>query len=127
MRKEPGMVRPVVISLFIALLVTFFPEPALADEGLDRRFAEIESRVAELQGRVAHLPTSIQTHGSDGVSLFLFGAVCALWAQNSNRNPWLWFFLGLIFSVITVVVLLLKNSEDLNRRRQKPERGFLEV
>ena len=42
----------------------------------------------------------------------LFGAFCALWAQNTGRNAWLWFFLGLFFSVITVIVLLAKNAND---------------
>ncbi len=59
--------------------------------------------------------------------LFLFGAFCALWAQNTNRNAWLWFFIGLIFSVITVLVLLAKNSGDLKRRRLKAETSFLDV
>ena len=44
--------------------------------------------------------------------LFLFGAFSALWAQNTGRNAWLWFFMGLLFSVITVIVLLTKNSTD---------------
>ena len=47
----------------------------------------------------------------DGSVIFLFGAFCALWAQNTRRNPWLWFFLGLFFNVITVLVLLVKNSD----------------
>jgi hypothetical protein len=51
----------------------------------------------------------------DGVALFLFGAFCALWAQSTGRNAWLWFFLGLFFSVITVLVLLAKNSNDKKR------------
>jgi len=126
-RKEPGMARLVVSSLFTTLLFVFVPNPALADEGLDRRVAEIESRVAELQSRIASIPTSVQSHSSDGGVLFLFGAFCALWAQNTNRNAWLWFFFGLIFSVITVLVLLAKNSGDLKRRRPMSEKSFLDV
>jgi hypothetical protein len=126
-KKEPGMVRLVVGSLFIALLFVFVPNPAIADEGLDRRVADIDSRVAQLQSQVASIPSSVQSNGSDGGVLFLFGAFCALWAQNTNRNAWLWFFLGLIFSVITVLVLLAKNSGDLKRRRPKSETSFLDV
>ena len=121
------MARLVLSSLTVALLFVFFPNPAVADEGLDRRLAEIESRVAGLQSRVASIPTPIQSHGSNGGVLFLFGAFCALWAQNTNRNAWVWFFCGLVFSVITVLVLLIKNSEDLTRRGPKDQMGFLDV
>ena len=52
----------------------------------------------------------------EGISVssvaFLFGSFCALWAQNTKRNPWFWFFAGLIFTVIATLVLLYKNSED---------------
>jgi hypothetical protein len=54
------------------------------------------------------------------MALFLFSAFCALWAQNTGRNAWLWFFMGLLFSVITVLVLLSKNSED----RKEKARGI---
>jgi hypothetical protein len=68
-------------------------------------------RVAQLEGRVSSLEQKIRSAGDAGV-LFLVGAFCALWAQNSGRNSWLWFFLGLFFNVITVLVLLSKNSRD---------------
>lgn len=42
----------------------------------------------------------------------------AIWAQNTGRNAWLWFFLGLLFSVITGLVMLYKNSKD--RQRASP-------
>ena len=69
----------------------------------------------------------VQNHSSNGGLLLLFGAFCALWAQNTNRNAWLWFFLGLIFNAITVIVLLVKNSDDLKRRRQRPEKIPLDL
>ena len=54
----------------------------------------------------------------EGAVIWLFGAFCALWAQNTGRNPSLWFFLGLLFSVITVLVLFSKNSNDKRLRLQ---------
>jgi hypothetical protein len=48
-----------------------------------------------------------------GILLFLFGSFCALWAQNTRRDPWLWFFLGLIFNIIAVLGVLIRNREDL--------------
>jgi hypothetical protein len=47
--------------------------------------------------------------------LIIFGAFSALWAQNTGRNPWLWFFLGYLFNIITVLVILAKNPQS---RRQ---------
>ena len=55
--------------------------------------------------------------------LFLFGAFCALWAQNTGRNPWLWFFLGFLFSVITIFFLLTKNANDLQERKIRERVG----
>jgi len=49
-----------------------------------------------------------------GALAILFGAFCALWAQNTGRNPWLWFFAGAIFNVITVLILLSKNAKSTN-------------
>jgi len=47
---------------------------------------------------------------------FLFAIFCAYWAQTTQRNAWLWFFLGLFFSPITGVVLAAKTAGDLRKR-----------
>jgi len=64
----------------------------------------LEKRVSDLEQE--HNESSV------GIALFLFGAICALWAQNTDRNAWLWFFLGLAFNAITMLVLLSKNARD---------------
>jgi len=79
-------------------------------------------RVSQLEHRVSTLEHKIRQVGDQGLVLLLFGAVCALWAQNSGRSGWLWFFLGLFFSVITIMVLLWKNSGDIDRRRMAAQR-----
>jgi hypothetical protein len=43
---------------------------------------------------------------------YLFGLLCAYWAQTTGRNPWLWFFLGFFFAPITGLVLLDENSKE---------------
>lgn len=56
---------------------------------------------------------------TSGAVIILFGAFCALWAQNTSRNAWLWFLLGVVFNIITLAVLLYLNAED---RKAAPPR-----
>ena len=42
------------------------------------------------------------------LALFLTATVCALWAQNSGRNAWLWFFVGLFFHLFAMIAMLAK-------------------
>jgi hypothetical protein len=98
--------------LFVALSV-LVPAPLFAQQGIERRLADLEQSVAALRAPA-------QQHGPSAGVLFLFGAFCALWAQNTNRSAWLWFFLGLLFSVLAVLVLLAKNAEDRSSRQETP-------
>lgn len=75
----------------------------------DQRDSE---RIDRLESQVSTLERQFKDYGDAGVVLFFFGAFCALWAQNTRRSAWLWFFLGLFFNVVTVMVLLFKNSQD---------------
>lgn len=76
------------------------------------------AQATSLEERVNALERS-RSDVSTGALSFLFGAFCALWAQNTRRSAWLWFFLGGIFSVITVIVLLYENSKD-RRGAERP-------
>lgn len=78
----------------------------------DARVDGLETRIASLENRFSNVTSKLSDRGSLASLGFLFGGFCALWAQNTRRNPWLWFFLGLLFSVGTVIVLLFKNSQD---------------
>jgi hypothetical protein len=51
-----------------------------------------------------------------GLVFYLFGIFCASWAQNTERNAWLWFFVGWFFAPITGLVLLTKNSRGHSTR-----------
>ena len=74
--------------------------------------------ISQINHRLNNLERDINNIGSGGGILFLFGAFCALWAQNTGRSAWLWFFLGLFFSIIAVLVLLSKNSEHIVSHRK---------
>jgi hypothetical protein len=86
-------------------------QAAQAPVDVSARLDALARRVDELQARVSRGTTN-------GGVLFLFGVFCALWAQNTRRSAWGWFFLGLFFSVITVLVLLWKNAGDLDRAQE---------
>lgn len=89
--------------------------------------AQERDEVSALRDRVDSLESQIDRLGSrvedgwGGAVAILFGAFCALWAQNTGRNPWLWFFMGVIFSCITVLFLLSKNANDLKAKKEAPE------
>jgi len=100
----------------LVLALCFCLSPALHAQARPERVGQLENRVTTLEQKIAKL-------GSDqGPTLILFAAFCALWAQNTGRSGWLWFFLGLLFSFITILVLLWKNSQDIDRRRAAQRR-----
>ena len=70
---------------------------------------------------VNKLRKSISRSRGTGIILFLFGAFCALWAQNTGRNAWLWFFLGFFLNFVAVLFLLSKNSQDIRDNLEPPK------
>jgi UDP-N-acetylmuramyl pentapeptide phosphotransferase/UDP-N-acetylglucosamine-1-phosphate transferase len=94
--------------LFMLMLAASSVLPlSAAAQTSDARLADIEERLSHVEHR------GVQTdQGAGGVAIFLCGAFCALWAQQTRRSAWLWFFLGVIGSVITLIVLLVKNAGD---------------
>lgn len=77
--------------------------------------APARDRVSQLELRVDRLERHFQSLAGPA---FLAGILAALWAQNTGRNAWLWFFLGAIFVPITLIVLLYLNARDRRNRRQ---------
>jgi hypothetical protein len=100
---------------FYFFLTLFFGMPLSAQ--VDARLQHAEGRVSILESRVSQLESEARNASVAGAVVFLFGTFCALWAQNTGRSAWLWFFLGLFFSVFAVLVLLAKNAADLDRQR----------
>lgn len=74
------------------------------------------SRLDDLERRLTRVEHRSRGGQAAGVAVFVCAAFCALWAQQTGRNAWLWFFLGLLFSVITLLVLLYKNANDRKGR-----------
>jgi len=99
------------IFILTALLGICHLTPAFAQQ-------QAPERVAQLESKVIQLDRDIKNASNTGLVLFLFGAFCALWAQNTGRSAWLWFFLGFFFSFVTVLFLLTKNSNNNFQRKQ---------
>jgi hypothetical protein len=120
------MKRTLIHGLILAIAAVSWPLQVSAQqkttdqrvEALEYRVAQIESSAKETSGQVSSLQTSVNQASGGGALLFLFGVFCALWAQNTGRSAWFWFFMGLFLNVITVLVLLEKNSSDRARRLQ---------
>jgi hypothetical protein len=93
-----------ILFWLVVVSSSVLPMRALAQGDLELRVSRLEHRVPSDEGVAA--------------AVFVCAAFCALWAQNTGRNPWLWFFLGIFFSVITVLVMLRKNADD--KKRGKP-------
>ena len=120
------MVRLMKIALSLGILTV----PLLAQTP-EQRIQELEERVRSVEtrankntsstsaaeGRVSAVEQNLADHASKGVVLYLFGVLCALWAQNTGRSAWTWFLLGVVFNVFTVLALLSKNSEDRMKAR----------
>ncbi len=117
---------PTSIAALLILLVSVAMANAQDSDGdtanIRRDIDQLRSQVRELESENQQLEQIhrklVDESDEIGIVLILFGTVCALWAQNTGRNPWLWFFLGLFFSVITVPFLLSKNASDLGKKRR---------
>ena len=70
--------------------------------------ARDESWAATRQAEKARSAIAERSSVAGGLAM-LFGGFCALWAQNTGRNPWLWFILGLFLSVVAMVLVLYRN------------------
>jgi hypothetical protein len=82
----------------------------------------LESEIRRLQSDVSRVrrqgSATTVVHDESGIffMLILYGAFCALWAQNTGRSAWQWFFAGLFLNVLTIMILLSKNAEDRRKR-----------
>jgi Flp pilus assembly protein TadB len=111
--------QPLFLFLIAVLMTALAPAVTSAQDKTEERVKALENRVEALENRVSQLQSAVEHKAGIGAFVFLCGIFCALWAQNTGRSVWLWFFLGLLFSVITVIVLLVKNADDRKRQRRQ--------
>jgi hypothetical protein len=88
-------------------------------EKVETQAEEIKYLKTQLNNETNELRNKIEDFAPMSLVLILFGAFCALWAQNTGRNPWLWFFGGALFNFIAVLILLRMNADDILTKRLK--------
>lgn len=112
-----------LLILTLSLLATSHLAAVDVDPGavgrLENRIERIERELPQLD----RLPNEIQQienrlnrlerDSTIGISLFVSGILCALWAQYTRRSAWLWFFFGLILAPIALITMVWKNANGL--------------
>lgn len=102
---------PVLFTLIVIILASSAgASPSLVSAG--EPSAPEGVTLKELDRRVSNIESRFPVDTGMGGIAFLYGVVCALWATNSGRNPWLWFFFGLFLSIIAALVMLYQNGRD---------------
>lgn len=84
---------------------------------------ELRAQVLQLENRLNDLESqlSLRERSADkmpigttaGALSMLFGAFCALWAQNTRRNTFGWFVIGALGTVLAVLAVLWNNHYDI--------------
>jgi hypothetical protein len=88
------------------------PLPATA-----REVSELRMQIARMEERLRKAELKSFDDKNVGIVLVAAAGLCALWAQNTGRSAWLWFFFGLILNPIAVIAMLYKNARDRDARR----------
>ena len=84
---------------------------------IESQNSEIQSLKNQVDSNRLNLTQNAGNYAPMGLVLFLFGGFCALWAQNTGRNPWTWFFVGVILSVLAVIQILINNSREQSEEK----------
>ena len=117
------LIKPFYI-LLTTMILTASSNMQINAQVSNEEFSELKGKVEllesqnfslrnEINNQNNKLQAEVRSYAPSALVLFLFGAFCALWAQNTGRSAWTWFVLGFIFSVLTVIALLISNSNDI--------------
>ncbi len=90
------------------------PKKVSLEERVQQLESEINYKDIQHQNELNNLKSKVSSYAPMGMLLFLFGGFCALWAQNTGRSAWAWFFAGLFLSVLALIVVLSTNSNDID-------------
>ena len=108
---------------FILLGLSFTCIPNINAQVSKKEFEQLSSKVATLENENNMLRSNVRAEIEDTrrkvegyapmfLVLFLYGTVCALWAQGTNRSVIAWFLSGMIFSVLTAITMMYINGKE---------------
>jgi len=112
-----------VLKGFILLGLFFTCASNINAQVSKEEFEELSSKVATLENENNILKSNVRAEIDDTrrkvegyapmfLVLFLYGTVCALWAQGTNRSVIAWFLSGMIFSVLTAIIMMYVNGKE---------------
>lgn len=84
---------------------------------LEKKVADLEWKLEQVERNTSDLSKEAKDYAPIGLVLVLYGAFCALWAQNTGHHTWTWFLLGVLFSVFTVIAILTGHRRDYRDRK----------
>ena len=93
-------------------------------QSLERAMRNISNKTDRLERRLGDMKHSVSqiTGAGPGILLLFFCAVfCAVWAHNTGRNSWAWFFGGLFLAPIALLYLLASSAEDHSGSKEDAE------
>ena len=117
--------RVLALKGFILLGLSFTCIPNINAQVSKEEFEQLSSKVATLENENNILKSNVRAEIDDTrrkiegyapmfLVLFLYGTVCALWAQGTNRSVIAWFLSGMIFSVLTAITMMYINGKEQN-------------
>jgi len=115
--------RVLALKGFILLGLFFTCIPNINAQVSKEEFEQLSSKVATLENKNNILKSNVRAEIDDTrrkiegyapmfLVLFLYGTVCALWAQGTKRSVIAWFLSGMIFSVLTAISMMYINGKE---------------
>ena len=107
--------RWLIIALTLGAALLLPPDPSQWELGRYPQ-AHAQASGSEDIGVLKRQLSVLESRKAPWVALAtLFGAFCALWAQNTRRNALLWFLFGAVIGPIAALVVLFKNRNVESR------------
>ena len=93
-------------------IILFLSGLLQAREGLVIESVDVERQKPFIDNLIEYIEVNM-------LFCLLSATVCSLWAMYTRRSSILWFILGLVAAPISLIVMLIISSRDLNKGRMR--------